>query len=117
MDPFVPNGTVRFLLEDEPLGGSWPHPGAPTPRRPNPSTWHGGGNTGHRPPSAALWPSDGGNCVIGGRRVNDQIDAITLADRIAALDHGQVASIDTPDALWREPASAFVAGFIGAPAA
>jgi spermidine/putrescine ABC transporter ATP-binding subunit len=44
---------------------------------------------------------------------HDQTEALTMADRIAVLDHGKLQQIDTPRALYEAPASAFVAGFIG----
>lgn len=44
---------------------------------------------------------------------HDQTEALTMADRIAVLDHGKLQQLDTPRALYEAPASAFVAGFIG----
>jgi ABC-type sugar transport system ATPase subunit len=46
---------------------------------------------------------------------HDQVEAMTLADRIVCLEAGRVAQIGTPDELYNRPASAFVAGFIGSP--
>jgi ABC-type sugar transport system ATPase subunit len=40
---------------------------------------------------------------------------MTLADRIVALDYGQVQQIGTPDDLYNAPTNKFVAGFIGSP--
>jgi len=46
---------------------------------------------------------------------HDQIEAMTLGDRIAVLRHGSVQQVDTPRNLYASPANAFVARFIGAP--
>ena len=46
---------------------------------------------------------------------HDQQDAMSMADRIAVMDRGRIVQLGTPDELYDEPASAFVAGFIGAP--
>ncbi len=44
---------------------------------------------------------------------HDQTEALTMADRIAVLDLGKLQQLDTPKALYEQPTSAFVAGFIG----
>jgi multiple sugar transport system ATP-binding protein len=46
---------------------------------------------------------------------HDQVEAMTLADRIAVMDHGRVQQLGTPQELYERPASLFVAGFIGSP--
>ncbi len=46
---------------------------------------------------------------------HDQVEAMTLADRIAILDQGRVQQLGTPTELYEQPASQFVAGFIGSP--
>ena len=46
---------------------------------------------------------------------HDQVEAMTLADRIVVLDHGRVEQIGTPDDVYERPATIFVAGFLGAP--
>jgi len=46
---------------------------------------------------------------------HDQIEAMTLADRIVVLRKGRVEQIDTPLGLYNRPQNLFVAGFIGAP--
>lgn len=46
---------------------------------------------------------------------HDQIEAITMADRIICMNAGRVEQIGTPDDLYRRPANLFVAGFIGSP--
>ncbi len=46
---------------------------------------------------------------------HDQIEAMTMADRIAVLNGGNVEQIGTPLDLYRQPANQFVAGFIGSP--
>lgn len=47
---------------------------------------------------------------------HDQIEAMTLADKIVVLDQGQISQIGTPLQLYNEPANKFVASFIGTPA-
>ncbi|MDM8523734.1 sn-glycerol-3-phosphate ABC transporter ATP-binding protein UgpC [Desulfococcaceae bacterium HSG8] len=47
---------------------------------------------------------------------HDQVEAMTLADRIAVLENGYVSQIGKPDELYTRPANVFVAGFIGTPA-
>jgi ABC-type sugar transport system ATPase subunit len=46
---------------------------------------------------------------------HDQVEAMTLADRIVVMRDGRVEQIGTPDVIYNEPATTFVAGFIGAP--
>lgn len=46
---------------------------------------------------------------------HDQVEAMTLADRIVVINKGVVEQIGTPMVLYQEPASDFVAGFIGSP--
>ena len=46
---------------------------------------------------------------------HDQIEAMTLADRIVVLNDGIVQQIGTPSDLYRRPANTFVATFIGSP--
>ena len=46
---------------------------------------------------------------------HDQIEAITLADRIVVLSQGRIEQVGTPLALYHHPANLFVAGFIGSP--
>jgi multiple sugar transport system ATP-binding protein len=46
---------------------------------------------------------------------HDQVEAMTLADRIAVLSGGHKMQYDTPDAIYNRPAALFVAGFTGAP--
>lgn len=46
---------------------------------------------------------------------HDQVEAMTLADRIMILNAGRIEQFDTPDAIYHRPASMFVAGFVGAP--
>jgi multiple sugar transport system ATP-binding protein len=47
---------------------------------------------------------------------HDQVEAMTLADRIAVLNGGHLQQVGTPDELFNDPANRFVAGFIGSPA-
>ncbi len=44
---------------------------------------------------------------------HDQSEAFALADRVGVLDHGRVVQYDTPEVIYRRPASAFVARFTG----
>ena len=46
---------------------------------------------------------------------HDQIEAMTLADRIVVLNTGRIEQVGTPSEIWSRPASCFVAGFIGSP--
>ena len=46
---------------------------------------------------------------------HDQVEAMTLGERIVIMDHGVVQQADAPLTLYREPANRFVAGFIGSP--
>src|SRR2546425_8775252 len=46
---------------------------------------------------------------------HDQIEAMTLGNRIVVLDAEKIQQIDTPLNLYRKPANRFVAGFIGSP--
>ncbi|MDD2868661.1 ABC transporter ATP-binding protein [Neomegalonema sp.] len=46
---------------------------------------------------------------------HDQVEAMTLADRICVLRDGLVEQVGTPLELYEKPASVFVAGFIGSP--
>ena len=46
---------------------------------------------------------------------HDQIEAMTLADRIVVLRDGEIEQVATPMELFNRPANLFVAGFIGAP--
>src|SRR5271167_1077498 len=47
---------------------------------------------------------------------HDQIEAMTLADRIVVMNHGRIAQVGKPLELYYAPADLFVAGFIGSPA-
>jgi len=46
---------------------------------------------------------------------HDQIEAMTLADRIVILNQGRIEQIGTPKDIYNHPANIFVAGFIGSP--
>ena len=46
---------------------------------------------------------------------NDQIEAMSMADRIAVLNEGVLQQVDTPEAVYNHPANLFVAGFVGSP--
>jgi len=46
---------------------------------------------------------------------HDQVEAMTLADKIVVLKDGKVMQVGTPMDLYHEPANLFVAGFLGAP--
>ena len=46
---------------------------------------------------------------------HDQVEAMTLASRIAVLNAGQLQQYDTPARLYRQPHNLFVAGFMGSP--
>ena len=44
---------------------------------------------------------------------HDQSEALTMSDRVAVFNNGGIVQIGTPDGLYNEPATAFVASFIG----
>ena len=47
---------------------------------------------------------------------HDQVEAMTMGDRVALLKDGLLQQVDTPRHLYDKPANTFVAGFIGSPA-
>ncbi|NNE80742.1 MAG: ABC transporter ATP-binding protein [Silicimonas sp.] len=46
---------------------------------------------------------------------HDQLEALTMADRIAVMRDGRIEQVDTPHNVFTKPANLFVAGFIGTP--
>ena len=46
---------------------------------------------------------------------HDQIEAMTLADRIAIMKGGKIMQLDSPAAIYNQPCNLYVAGFIGSP--
>ncbi len=47
---------------------------------------------------------------------HDQVEAMTLADRVVVMNNGRIEQIGTPQELYHKPKTRFVAGFIGSPA-
>ena len=47
---------------------------------------------------------------------HDQVEAMTLADRIVIMNLGRIEQVGTPNEVYKHPASQFVASFIGSPA-
>ena len=47
---------------------------------------------------------------------HDQIEAMTLAARVAVMNHGRIQQLGTPEDIYNDPRNLFVAGFIGSPA-
>jgi multiple sugar transport system ATP-binding protein len=47
---------------------------------------------------------------------HDQVEAMTLGQRVAVMRDGRIQQVDTPQALYRRPQNLFVAAFIGSPA-
>jgi multiple sugar transport system ATP-binding protein len=47
---------------------------------------------------------------------HDQVEAMTMGDRVAVLKDGVLQQVDSPRAMYDRPANVFVAGFIGSPA-
>jgi multiple sugar transport system ATP-binding protein len=46
---------------------------------------------------------------------HDQIEAMSMADRIVIMDHGLIQQVGTPQEVYSKPSNTFVAGFIGSP--
>jgi ABC-type sugar transport system ATPase subunit len=46
---------------------------------------------------------------------HDQVEAMTMGDRIAVMNHGRLEQVGTPEEVYDRPANRFVAGFIGSP--
>ena len=47
---------------------------------------------------------------------HDQVEAMTMGDRVAVMNAGRLLQVDTPQVLYNQPNNEFVAGFIGSPA-
>src|SRR5580700_8221387 len=47
---------------------------------------------------------------------HDQVEAMTLADRVVVMNHGVIEQVGSPQELYHNPVTRFVAGFIGSPA-
>ncbi len=47
---------------------------------------------------------------------HDQVEAMTMGDRVAVMNAGRLLQVDTPQVLYSQPTNEFVAGFIGSPA-
>jgi multiple sugar transport system ATP-binding protein len=47
---------------------------------------------------------------------HDQVEAMTLADRVVVMNHGVIEQVGSPNELYHHPRTRFVAGFIGSPA-
>jgi len=47
---------------------------------------------------------------------HDQVEAMTLGQRVAVMKDGRILQVDTPQVLYEQPRDVFVAGFIGSPA-
>jgi multiple sugar transport system ATP-binding protein len=47
---------------------------------------------------------------------HDQVEAMTLGDRVAVMRAGEIQQVDSPEVLYEHPKNLFVAGFIGSPA-
>lgn len=47
---------------------------------------------------------------------HDQVEAMTMGDRVAVLNGGVLQQVDKPSVLYRQPENMFVAGFVGSPA-
>jgi ABC-type sugar transport system ATPase subunit len=47
---------------------------------------------------------------------HDQVEAMTMGDRICVMESGRIKQLDTPGNLYHRPANLFVAGFTGSPA-
>ena len=60
-----------------------------------------------------LYPTDLGTTFI--YVTHDQVEAMTMASRIAVMKDGLLQQIDTPQNLYNHPGNVFTAGFIGSP--
>src|SRR5437016_13372922 len=49
------------------------------------------------------------------RSTHDQLEGMTMADKIAVMNEGSVLQYDTPETIYRRPKNLFVAGFVGTP--
>jgi multiple sugar transport system ATP-binding protein len=47
---------------------------------------------------------------------HDQVEAMTMGDRIAVLNHGRIVQVGTPNQIYNNPRDTFVASFVGSPA-
>ena len=47
---------------------------------------------------------------------HDQVEAMTLADRVAVMEKGEIRQLGTPEEIYTDPDNVFVAGFVGSPA-
>jgi multiple sugar transport system ATP-binding protein len=47
---------------------------------------------------------------------HDQIEAMTLADRVVVMNQGKIQQVGSPSEIYENPSNTFVAGFIGSPA-
>jgi multiple sugar transport system ATP-binding protein len=47
---------------------------------------------------------------------HDQVEAMTMGDRIGVLNHGKIVQVGTPSEVYHNPRNTFVAGFVGSPA-
>ncbi|MXX54346.1 MAG: ABC transporter ATP-binding protein, partial [Gemmatimonadetes bacterium] len=47
---------------------------------------------------------------------HDQVEALSLGERVAVMDRGRVLQVGTPNEIYRSPGDLFVAGFVGSPA-
>jgi len=47
---------------------------------------------------------------------HDQVEAMTMGDRVSVMNAGRLLQVDTPQVLYSQPVNEFVAGFIGSPA-
>ena len=55
-------------------------------------------------------------CIRDRYVTHDQVEAMTLADRVVVMNHGLVQQVGTPTEIYNSPLNTFVAGFIGSPA-
>lgn len=53
------------------------------------------------------------NNLTGVYVTHDQAEALSMADRMAVMDEGRVVQVGTPEVIYRQPISSYVAGFIG----
>ena len=116
-------GRVPRAQAEGPL--RWPAPArrhGPRDRPRAPGVPHGRAAVATSTPSCACRPaprsrrSSAGSAITTVYVTHDQVEAMTMGDRVAVLKDGMLQQCDSPRRMYDHPANVFVAGFIGSPA-